>query len=64
MSTKYECDCCGKQEYTDSRSDNDAIADIKIEHRYTGFCHLHLCKECFLRLMKEYFKWDVEEELK
>ena len=62
MSLKYECDCCGKQEFTDDRSDKDSIASVKIDHRSTGFCQFHLCRECFRRLMKEFFKWDPYDD--
>jgi len=63
MSARIECDCCGKLEYADDRSDKDAIATITTQHRATGYSTMHLCKECYSRMMKEFFKWDIEEDV-
>ena len=59
MSTKRECDCCGAQAYTDSRSPKDAMAFLEI-YQAKDFYRYHLCKKCFAKFMKDYFKQDLE----
>ena len=61
MSTAVICDKCGKAMYTDSRSDKDAYALIKIEY-CRGYSEVHLCKVCYRQLQVEFLRhWTPEQ---
>ncbi len=61
MSSAVICDKCKKTMYTDSRSDKDAYAELKIDY-CRDFSVIHLCKICYRQLLTEFIRsWKPEE---
>ena len=61
MSSAVICDKCKKTMFTDSRSNKDAYATIKIDY-CRGYSELHLCKSCYRQFRTEFVRDYKPEE--
>lgn len=61
MSEMIRCDKCKKLEYTDSRSDKDAMCEIRISYINGQSC-LNLCKNCLRQFYTEFIRDMTPEE--
>ena len=61
MSSAVICDKCHKAMFTDSRSNKDAYAKLRIDY-VDGLSALHLCKACYRQLCVEFIRDCTPEE--
>lgn len=57
MSKMIQCDHCKKIMYEDSRSDKDDYHELWIDRTD----QLHICKDCYVRLLETFFPFMMEE---